>query len=311
MPTQNIIVIGASAGGVEALGVVAAGLPVDLPAAVFVVLHIGRGSNGLSYMPAILSRAGPLPAVHPEDRETIQHGKIYIAPPDCHLMLEYGTMRVSRGPKENRTRPAINPLFRSAASVYDGRVAGVILTGSLDDGVSGLAEIKRQGGVAIVQDPATAFYPSMPLNALQRVDVDHVVPLEAIPALISRLAITERDRTKREEVMEKRTTGLTCPECRGPLSEERQGRIVEYACRVGHRYTPLAMGDEHQDTVERTLWSSIVALEEAADIADTLAPQLGAQAAKDSRRKREQAAIIKAMLNEAPSRLFPEGEEEG
>jgi two-component system chemotaxis response regulator CheB len=300
VPTQDIIVIGASAGGVEALRTVAAGLPVDLPAAVFVVLHIGAGSDGRSYLPEILSRAGRLPAVHPRDGEPIQRGKIYIAPPDCHLMLERGTMRVSRGPKENRTRPAINPLFRSAASAYDGRVAGVILTGSLDDGVSGLAEIKRRGGVAIVQDPATAFFPSMPSNALERVDVDHIAPVATIPTLIYRLAISDRDGRNREERMEKTATGLTCPECRGPLSEERQGRIVEYACRVGHRYTPLAMENEHQDTVERTLWSSIVALEEAADIAETLAPELGPQSLQESRRKRAQAAAIKAMLKGSP-----------
>jgi two-component system chemotaxis response regulator CheB len=299
MPKQDIIVIGASAGGVEALRTVAAGLPADLPAAVFVVLHIGRGSDGRSYLPEILSSAGPLPAVHPRDGEPIERGKIYVAPPDCHLMLDHGTMRVSRGPKENRTRPAINPLFRSAASAYDGRVAGVILTGNLDDGVSGLADIKRQGGVAIVQDPATALFRSMPVNALERVDVDHVALVAAIPTLISRLAITERDSTKREERLEKKATGLTCPECRGPLSEERQGRIVEYACRVGHRYAPLAMDNEHQDTVERTLWSSIVALEEAADIAETLAPELGPQATTHSRRKRDQAAAIKAMLKDA------------
>lgn len=301
MPRQDIIVIGASAGGVEALQVVAAGLPAHLPAAVFVVLHIGRGSHGRSYLPEILSSAGPLPAVHPRDREKIERGKIYTAPPDCHLLLEHGMMRLSRGPKENRTRPAINPLFRSAASSYDGRVAGVILTGSLDDGVSGLAEIKLRGGMAIVQDPATALFPSMPLNAVQRVDVDHVAPLGAIPILISQLATTDRDNIKRQERMEKTATGLTCPECRGPLSQERQGRIVEYACRVGHRYTPLAMEDEHQDTVERTLWSSIVALEEAADIAETLAPDLGAQSLEESRRKRAQAAVIKAMLNESPA----------
>jgi two-component system chemotaxis response regulator CheB len=302
MPSQNIIVMGASAGGVEALRVVAGGLPADLPAAVFVVLHIGTGSDGQSYLPNILSRAGPLPALHPHDGESIEHGRIYVAPPDQHLLIRKGTIHLSRGPKENRTRPAINPLFRSAAKSYDGRVAAVILTGMLDDGVSGLAEIKRAGGVAVVEDPGSAMFPSMPSHAIARVDVDYVLPLEAIAGQISHLATTERDATKREEPMESKASGLTCPECRGPLVEERQGKIIEYACRVGHRYTPLVMEQEHRDTVERSLWSSIVALEEAADIIEKFATDLTPGTVQEIRKKREQAAVLKAMLKDSPGK---------
>ena len=166
--------MGASAGGVEALRVVTAGFPGDLNAAVFVVLHIGNGVGGRSYLPEILSRAGPLAAMHPKDGAQIQNGKIYIAPPDRHLLLTPEGIQLTHGPKENSTRPAINPLFRSAARAYGARVTGVILTGNLDDGVAGLAEIKRRGGVAVVEDPQTAFSPSMPDNALQRVEVDYV-----------------------------------------------------------------------------------------------------------------------------------------
>ncbi len=170
MSKQDIIVIGASAGGVEALKVVAAGFPADLPACVFVVLHIGDGINGQSFLPDILAKAGPLPAVRPTDGESLQLGRIYVAPPDYHLLLGPGHLHLSHGPKENQTRPAINPLFRSAAAAYGERVTGVILTGLLDDGVAGLAEIKRQGGVAVAEDPATAMFPSMPYNATLKVE---------------------------------------------------------------------------------------------------------------------------------------------
>jgi two-component system chemotaxis response regulator CheB len=297
MPKQDIMVIGTSAGGVEALRIVAAGLPANLPASVFVVLHIGTGINGQSYLPEILTKAGPLPAVRPRDGETIQHGKIYVAPPDCHLLVTPEHVRLSHGPKENRTRPAINPLFRSAAAAYGERVTGVILTGLLDDGVAGLAEIKRQGGIAVAEDPATALYPSMPYNATLKVEMDFVVPLPEIAKVVSTLAVTERSSMKSEERMEKILSHLTCPECRGPLTKERQGTIVEYRCRVGHLYSPLAMAQEHRDTVERSLWMSVLALEEAAEITDELAAELGPGALEDARGKRKQSADLRAMLN--------------
>ena len=163
MRKQDIVVVGASAGGVEALQIFAASLPSDLSAAVFIVLHIGSGgSEKRSHLPEILTRAGTLIAVHPRDGDPIEKGRIYVAPPDCHLLVAADRVTLSRGPKENRTRPAINPLFRSAALAYGRRVTGVILTGMLDDGVAGLAEIKRKGGVAVIEDPETALYPSMP-----------------------------------------------------------------------------------------------------------------------------------------------------
>ncbi len=299
MPKQDIIVIGASGGGVEALQVVAAGLPEDLQAAVFVVLHIGKGIDGKSVLPEILMRAGPLPAKHPADGEQIRQGHIYIAPPDYHMLVRCEHAHLVLGPKENRARPAINPLFRSAAATYGARVTGVILTGSLDDGVAGLAEIKRRGGVAIVQDPATALFPSMPRCALEHVGPDHVVPLEQIAPLISKLAATERAAAAKEEAMERNLLELTCPECRGPLWEERQGPIIEYRCRIGHAYSALALAQEHDDMVERTLWSAAVALEEAADISEKLAPELGANAAERVRKKREQLAVIRKMIGDS------------
>lgn len=302
MPKQDIVVVGASAGGVEALKILAAGLPPDLEAAVFVVLHIGKGGvDGQSYLPDILSKAGPLPAINPTDGESIQKRKIYVAPPDCHLLLEHGHIHLSSGPKENRTRPAINPLFRSAARAYEGRVTGVIMTGLLDDGVAGLAEIKRKGGVAIVENPATAMFPSMPANALKYVEVDHVADLPMIGGFVAKFASSDRIAIRREELMEIKPSHLTCPECRGPLEQERQGKIVGYRCRVGHSYTPLALEDDHRDTVERSVWSAIVALEEAADIADLLASELGSKSSEDARKKRSQAEVLKKMLNRFPS----------
>lgn len=238
--TQEVIVVGASAGGVEALRVIAAGLATDLPASVLIVLHIGIGIDGQSLLPEILASAGPLPAKHPVDGEEIRHAQIYVAPPDHHMLLRRGHVHLHDGPKENHVRPSINPLFRSAAAAYGPRVIGVILTGLLDDGVAGLAEIKRRGGLAVVQDPATARFPSMPENALECVDVDYVAPLEGIAKRLHTLAMTERAATAVEEPLERNLVDLTCPECRGPVWEERQGRIVEYRCRVGHAYSPLA-----------------------------------------------------------------------
>jgi two-component system, chemotaxis family, protein-glutamate methylesterase/glutaminase len=297
---QDIIVIGASAGGVEALRTLVAGLPADLPAAIFVVLHIGNKS---SILPEILTKAGPLPAVHPRSETPIVKGTIYVAPPDRHLLIEPGRVCVSPGPKENRSRPAVNPLFRSAAAAYGSRVTGVILTGALDDGTAGLAEIKRSGGIAVVQDPKTAYNPSMPGNAVAHVDVDHIVPLAEIPALLSILACTGRlaNETKGEamqkEPLRKHFSGLTCPECRGPLKEERQGRIVEYRCRVGHAYAPLALVEEHREAVERTLWSTLVALKEAADIAERMTDGPYRLSPEEVRKRRERITLIESMLD--------------
>src|SRR5262249_5799551 len=150
-----------------------------------------------------------------------------------------GQIHVCKGPKINRHRPAINPLFRSAAVAYRSRTVGVILTGMLDDGTAGLAAVKRRGGVTVVRNPETAEYPSMPSSAIRHVDVDHVVELDEIAALIVSLSVTPRKTREREEPLERERSELTCPECRGPLWRESQGKVVEYTCRVGHTYSPL------------------------------------------------------------------------
>lgn len=174
----------------------------------------------------------------------------------------------------------------------------MILTGLLDDGVAGLAEIKRCGGRAIAQDPATALYPSMPVNALSLVAVDHILPLEQVGATLARLANEEHQAMKKEQPIERTAVKLTCPECRGPLTEERQGAIVEYRCRVGHVYSPLTMAAAHQETVERELWAAVVALEEAADINEHLVTQSGDQSREAAQTHRRNAKMIRHILSE-------------
>lgn len=184
-PHRNIIVLGASAGGVQALCEVISNLPPNLPAAVFVVLHVAP--HGRSAMPSILARAGCLPASHPQDGEPIVPGRIYIAPPDRHLVIEDSTVCLSRDATENGHRPAIDVLFRSAAREHGRRVIAVVLTGNLDDGTAGLGLVKRLGGVAVVQDPREADYPSMPQSAIANVPVDYVAPLADIGSLLTDL----------------------------------------------------------------------------------------------------------------------------
>jgi two-component system chemotaxis response regulator CheB len=186
MPGHDLVVVGASAGGVEALSTLVHSLPADLPAALFVVLHMPNGRT--SFMAHILARAGKLQAAHAEDGERIVHERIYVAPPDRHLLIKRGHVHLVAGPKENGCRPAVDPLFRTAARAYGRRVVGVVLSGSLDDGTAGLLAIKMQGGVAIVQDPDEALFPGMPLSALENVDVDHRLPLKGIAAEVVRLA---------------------------------------------------------------------------------------------------------------------------
>jgi two-component system chemotaxis response regulator CheB len=182
---HDIIVVGASAGGVGALVKLAKSLPADLPTAVFVVLHIPAQTPSL--LPDILNRAGPLHALHPPDNTEIKHGHIYIAPPDHHLLIAQGHVHIARGPRESRHRPAVDPLFRSAAIAYGPRVIGVVLTGALDDGTAGLLAIKQRGGIAVVQDPQDALYPGMPQSAVDHVQVDYCVPLADMGALLAGL----------------------------------------------------------------------------------------------------------------------------
>lgn len=209
MIIPNIVVVGASAGGVEALSALFWDMPSGLPTAFFVVLH--RSPHSRSWLPSILERTGRLPAEHPRDGEKIRPGRIYVAPPDFHLMVGKGIVHLSRGPKEHHVRPAIDPLFRSAAQVYGQRVVGVLLSGLLDDGVEGLKEIKRHGGLAIVQAPAEAGFPDMPRNALTMIEIDHCAPVAQIRDLMTRLPDPPIIPTGKSSSLTAHTTTLRPP----------------------------------------------------------------------------------------------------
>jgi two-component system, chemotaxis family, protein-glutamate methylesterase/glutaminase len=285
MARKDIVVVGASAGGMEALQKLVSRLPGDFPGSVFVVWHLAPGAK--SMLPQVLSRAGPLPALNPEDGDRIEPGCIYVAPNDHHMLLEKGTIRVARGPKENRFRPAVDPLFRSAAYIYGPRVIGVVLTGALDDGTAGLWTIKLRGGTAIVQEPSDAQVRSMPLNALDNVEVDHKLPALEIGALLGRLAreqagpaprvpAGEDEKTAREihiarerDALEEGALRLgelspfTCPECHGVLAMLREGKIVRFRCHTGHAFSADALLSANGEGLEARLWDAVRASDEA------------------------------------------------
>lgn len=247
---RSIIVVGASAGGVEALKRLATYLPPDLTAAVFVVLHVGQ----TSYLPEILDRAGPLRATKAESGEQFERGRIYVASPGFHLLLHDDHMLLRRGPRENLARPAIDPLFRSAACSYGARVIGVLLSGSLSDGTSGLRAIKAVGGVTVIQDPQDAAVPDMVRSAQRHVQIDHCVPIAGMGDLLARLASEPAGETlpvppgvrleaavaaQEHSAMsnEDRLGDLSvfvCPECHGPLWEIEDGDMLRFRCHTGH-----------------------------------------------------------------------------
>lgn len=277
MSGHEIIVIGASAGGVDALPRLIASLPADLPASVFVVLHIpGLGPDLLEQ---VIGRHAALKVKNGSDAEKIVPGRVYLAPPDYHLQMEVGHVRVTRGPRENRHRPSIDALFRSAAEAYGPRVTGVVLTGYLDDGTAGLNSVKTHGGTAIVQDPTDAAVPGMPQSALRNVEVDYCVPLAEIGPLLIRLSTGQSlpprnaaasPREKRQmtpKEMEDKfgpPTGFICPECNGPLWETRTGMAMQFRCHVGHAYSPDSLLADHADGLERALWSAVRTFDEQA-----------------------------------------------
>jgi two-component system chemotaxis response regulator CheB len=279
MPHRDLVLIGASSGGVEALIALLAGLPEDFAAAVFVVLHVRPDSP--SQLPAILNRAGRLPVAHAVDGEPIRRGRVYVAPPGMQTYVHSGRTSVQRGPSENLYRPAVDPLFRTAAHHYGPRVIGVILTGSMDDGSAGLLAVKRGGGATIAQDPRDAMFSAMPANAIHAAAPDHVVPLSGIAPLLVGLVSEDvsGDGLAREvslETAEETPPGapfqlseeqgapanLACPDCHGTLWEIEEPGTIRFRCRVGHGYSLGAMVKAHGDSVERALYAALRALEE-------------------------------------------------
>ena len=280
MAKRDVVVVGASSGGVEAISKIISGLPEHFPAAIVVVLHIGEQVR--SHLPDILNRAGKLPAAHAVAHEPIRRGRIYVAPPGLQTYLQRGCFSVRRGPLENLHRPSIDTLFRTAAHHYGRRVVGVVLSGALDDGSAGLLAVKQGGGVTIVQDPLDARVPQMPANAMARAEADYVLPAGAIAELLMSLVTSFEGggdnllpgevplETVEEGSMSTACRSdelgppsfFTCPDCSGTLFEIEQGQLLRYRCRVGHAYSQDSLVAAQNDAVERALWVALRSLEE-------------------------------------------------
>jgi two-component system chemotaxis response regulator CheB len=316
-----VVVIGASAGGIEALAKLLSGLPTDFAAAVLVVLHT-TGRPG-SLLPQVLGRRARLPVSHPRDRTRMEHGQIYVAPPDCHMLIEDGHVRVLQGPRENLHRPAIDPLFRSAAVAAGRRVVGVILTGMLDDGTSGLMVVRAHGGTTLVQDPETALFPAMPRNALEQVPESKVLPVEQIAAELVRLVKEELPaeegtapvRGTREEresqflerqmpqIESGQPSAFACPDCGGVLWELEEKGFLRFRCRVGHAFTAKYLSAEQRHAVETALWSALRALEESAALYSRLAERapngrtsVSSRFQEHSENRKENARVLRDFL---------------
>ena len=288
MATRDIIVLGGSTGAIEALQRLCADLPADLPAAVFSVLHVGHGPDLLASM---LDQAGPLPAVTAEDGVLIERGKVYVAPADHHLILADQIIRLGRGPRENLTRPAIDPLFRSAAVSHGPRVIGVVLTGLLNDGAAGLAAVKQCGGVTVVQNPSDAKAADMPLSALRSSDVDYRAPVAELGALLAKLArepagpfvSVPSGLTLEVDIALGRASdtptlmriadpvALSCPSCGGVLSELRNKPPMRFRCQVGHAFTAEVLDQQKEGSTDEALRVALRIIEERATLTEKMA----------------------------------------
>jgi two-component system, chemotaxis family, protein-glutamate methylesterase/glutaminase len=332
---RDIIVIGGSAGSFGPLRSIVQSLPKDFAATLFVVVHVAADAGCL--LDPLLSRAGHLEASNPKDGERIGSGHIYVARPDHHLTLEDGRVRVLKGPRENRHRPAIDPLFRSAARIYGPRVVAVLLSGLLDDGSAGLLAVRRRGGVAIVQDPEDARWEEMPRRALQYAGADYILPAEKIGPQLQCLTSAPEDETMTERKNEKpEATGpshddpeanlkvarseegqgtpsaFACPECHGVLWELKEEKMVRFRCRVGHSYAPESLFKEFSHTTEAALWAAMRALEEKAAmqrrIADSTGmPSLARRLQDQSASDEANAKIIREMIFHGDEQLEKEG----
>ena len=302
MANRDVVAIGGSAGSFDALRNIIGTLLPELPAAVFVVMHLSARSR--SYLPELLQKATSMLVVQASDGAPIRKGTIYVTPPDRHLVLSEDRIHLSRGPKEGLQRPSINVAFRSAAASYGSRVVGVLLSGMLDDGSAGLWEIGKRGGVTIVQDPDEAQFPSMPLNALNDAVVHHILTVSEIGSTLSRLVKEEVVSTMQGSESSsreiKRFSGFTCPECRGPLYEN--GHPSEFRCRVGHILSLKTLFDEHTSTQERKLYEAVVALDEGADLAERMALDMDGAESDELKKEAEQlrrgAEVIRRLIEE-------------
>lgn len=262
-----------------------AGLPGDFSADVLVVLHVA--AIGTSVLPQILDRVCPLEVLRGADGIELGRGRVIVAPPDHHLLVQDGHVVLGRGPRENGHRPAIDPMMRSVAQAYGPAAAGLILSGARDDGTLGLAQIKRAGGVALVQDPEDCEYPSMPINAMAATAVDAALPVPELAGLLAELASGDHTLDPAADPAEPplflpggQLLQLTCPDCGGVLTEHAAAGVVHFRCHVGHAFSPRSLLALHAEGVERAMWSAARSLEDRAALLDRLADR--ARAAKQN-----------------------------
>jgi len=299
--TETVVALGASAGGVEALTCVLSQLPPDLGAVVLVVLHTAPGA--VSRLPEVLARAGPLPVAHARDGEQLEPNRVYVAPPDHHLLVADGQARVVRGPHENRHRPAVDPLFRSAAVAYRERLVAVILTGALDDGAAGCLAVKRMGGQVLVQDPAEAAFPSMPQSAIAADHPTAVLPAAELGAAIVdavrklpaartheadeelqreiEYAVLDEDTIASEDVFSQRSA-YSCPSCGGSLWEAPDDDSLRFRCRIGHAFGSESLLVSQSEALDASLAAALRALHERADLARRVSRRMRATGRTDA-----------------------------
>jgi two-component system chemotaxis response regulator CheB len=339
---RDIVVIGGSAGSIESLQTIVSSLPPDFSASIFVVVHMS--ADYPSMLANVLSQAGPVPASNPIDEQSIQRGHIYVARPDHHLLIQDGRVRVERGPRENRHRPAIDPLFRTAAREYGPRVIGVILSGLQDDGSAGLYALKQRGGVAIVQDPRDTLWDEMPRNALAYASPQYVLRTEEIaPNLIELVQSGDSAMVKRSS-RHKKSNGknhknkaesggleqpsanietayvnesegtpsvFACPECHGVLWEFKENEMARFRCRVGHSYGTESLTTELSAVSEAALWAAVRALEEKAAMQRRVAngsgdPNISSRLLDQSSADAAHARLIRDMIFHRDAQLQPE-----
>lgn len=282
MTGHDIIAIGASAGGVTAILELVRRLPRDLPSSILITIHMRPESN--SNLPTVIRRAGELEAVFPRFTEPLRHGYIYVAPPNLHMLLEDDHIRLEDGPRENGARPAVDPLFRSAAEAVGPRLIGVILSGSMDDGTGGMAAVKRLGGITIVQDPDEAEFDGMPRSAIENVQVDYVLPVaEIAPLLVSLVGkpagptLVSQEQSNPQDNPGEHEEGwhlqFSCPDCGGVMLPV-EGGVLTFRCEVGHLYSPHMLLSEQSSHIEDALWTAIRALGEKARLSRQMAESM-------------------------------------
>jgi two-component system, chemotaxis family, protein-glutamate methylesterase/glutaminase len=312
-PRRDLVVIGASAGGIDTLRRVVAGLPPDLAAAICVVVHIAPSAP--SALAQILQRAGPLSCRQACDGDRLETGTILVAPPDHHLVIEDDHIRLTVGPRENGHRPAVDTLFRSAAAARNGRVIGVVLSGNRDDGTAGLATIKSRGGAAIVQDPDEALYSGMPSSAVANVTVDVIASSDQLADAISSMVNTidppptDDPNPPGSSRPDENPAVTSCPDCGGVLTERSQAGVPQWRCEVGHREATESLADAQAASVEGALWIAIRTLEERGDLLERMASRSEShgqrRSARSFRRRagaaRDNADLVRDALGHAAS----------